>query len=273
LGNILHLMLKHFALSTAVAFCTACPAFAGPYDDIVSLEVLPGWETQAGTRMTGFRLTLKPGWKTYWRSPGVAGIPPVFHWSGSRNLDAVQMHWPVPEVFYQSGMRSIGYENVVTIPVEVHPKSDGPVRMQGQLEIGVCEDICIPVAMDFELLLNGQTARDPQLIAALIDQPYSASDADVRQVTCRFDPTEAGLQMTAEIELPPTGGSEVVVIESTGSNLWVSEADAERRGERLIAVADIQDMSGGPIVINRSDLRLTVLGAQRAVDIRGCAAG
>src|SRR5690606_3324502 len=42
----------------------------------------------------GLHVALAPGWKTYWRSPGEAGIPPSFDWSGSRNLAAATVLWP-----------------------------------------------------------------------------------------------------------------------------------------------------------------------------------
>src|SRR6056297_1113481 len=76
--------------------------------DVVRAEVLPGWTTGAGTRMAALRLTLAPGWKTYWRAPGDAGIPPAFDWSGSRNLKGVAFHWPAPDVFQSYGIRTIG---------------------------------------------------------------------------------------------------------------------------------------------------------------------
>ena len=34
----------------------------------------------------GLHLKMKPGWKTYWRSPGDAGLPPQLSWEGSGNL-------------------------------------------------------------------------------------------------------------------------------------------------------------------------------------------
>ena len=36
----------------------------------------------------GVEIKLKAGWKTYWRYPGDAGVPPRFDWSGSENLAA-----------------------------------------------------------------------------------------------------------------------------------------------------------------------------------------
>ncbi|MFY8145805.1 MAG: protein-disulfide reductase DsbD domain-containing protein, partial [Rhodobacter sp.] len=86
--------LKHcLALVLALA-CLSHPARAMTQDDLLSAEVLPGWRTEQGTHMAALRLTLAPGWKTYWRSPGDAGIPPLFNWSGSQNLSGVRVHWP-----------------------------------------------------------------------------------------------------------------------------------------------------------------------------------
>ena len=39
----------------------------------------------AGLR-AGVEIRLKPGWHTYWRYPGDAGVPPRFSFAGSQNL-------------------------------------------------------------------------------------------------------------------------------------------------------------------------------------------
>ena len=36
--------------------------------------------------LAGVELLLADGWKTYWRMPGDAGVPPSFDWAGSRNV-------------------------------------------------------------------------------------------------------------------------------------------------------------------------------------------
>src|SRR5882724_3543347 len=41
-------------------------------------------------------IALEPGFKTYWRMPGDSGVPPLFDWSGSRNLASIAPAWPVP---------------------------------------------------------------------------------------------------------------------------------------------------------------------------------
>src|SRR5215470_11524610 len=41
----------------------------------------------------GLQFTLKPGWKTYWRSAGDAGLPVTVDWTGSTNLANAAMAW------------------------------------------------------------------------------------------------------------------------------------------------------------------------------------
>lgn len=241
--------------------------------DLVTLELLPGWETAQGTVMAGIRLRLAPGWKTYWRAPGEAGIPPLFSWAGSRNLVAAGFHWPVPQVFMTSGMRSIGYHDEVVIPLELTPADPAaPLHVAGQVDLGICEDICVPVSLNFEGDLAVGSHRDPGIVAALVDQPLAAGDAGVTGVACGFVPEGDGLRITAALDLPPTGRSEMVVIEPGEPDIWISPAQTYRDGGRLIASAMILPTGGGAVAVDRDRLRLTVIGDGRAVDIRGCPA-
>src|SRR5436309_13604570 len=41
--------------------------------------------------LAGVEITLGEGWKTYWRMPGDAGVPPSFDWSGSTNVASVEV--------------------------------------------------------------------------------------------------------------------------------------------------------------------------------------
>jgi DsbC/DsbD-like thiol-disulfide interchange protein len=243
-------------------------------EDLVSIEVLPGWRTVAGTLMAGLRITLAPGWKTYWRAPGTAGIPPLFDWTGSANVSAAAFHWPVPEVFDRNGIMSIGYAGQVVIPVEVTTANPGqPVRLAGTVELGVCHDICVPVELRFDKTIPAEGRRDSAIAAALVDRPLTAEEAGVSRIACRIAPTGSGLRLTAEIDLPPTGLPEVVVVETADPGIRVSEAETRRDGGRLTAVADLAGPGGGGFALDRSGIRLTVLGTDSAVDILGCPAG
>lgn len=252
--------------------CLTQAAMAGQYDDMVDIEVLPGWRAADGTHMAALQLTLKPGWKTYWRSPGDAGIPPILVWSGSRNLESAQVTWPTPKVFDQSGMTSIGYKDRVILPITLTPKNAGKaINMKLRLQIGICRDVCVPAQFTLKQELAADlTNRDPKIAAALAERPYSAAEAGVRAISCSISLTEDGILLRAEIDMPAIGGTEFVVFEAGDAQIWSSEAQVKRQGRRLIAETEMMHVNGSGFALNRSALRITVLGKTRAVDIQGC---
>lgn len=245
------------------------PLFASPPETVVTLEVLPGWDTDSGTHMAGLRLTMAPGWKTYWRAPGEAGLPPLFDWSGSENLAGLRVHWPVPEIFDQEGMRSIGYYDSVVLPLEIAPDGAGPIRLAGSIDLGVCKDVCVPARLEFVADLSRPGRRNGAIVAALIDRPLQAGEAGLSAVACRIVPTPEGFAVNATLDLPRVGQPENVVIETADPEAWVSEPETRREGETLHAEAEIR----GGSAIDRSGLRITVLGSGRAVEVQGCPAG
>lgn len=256
--------------------CCAAPAAAeDKFKTPVNAHVLPGWVQADGTRMAGLHLSLAPGWKTYWRAPGDAGIPPQFDWSGSKNARSVAVTWPTPKVFDQNGMRSIGYTDDLVIPLTIVPQRGGdPVRLRVKMDLGVCADICVPHSLSFdaEIATTNRTPT-PQIAAALAARPYTAREAGVTAATCRIEPTADGLRIRTRVAMPTAGGSEVVVIEPGIADVWVSESDTRREGNHVIATSDMMHVNAGPIAVQRSDIRITVLGSSHAVDIQGCTPG
>ncbi len=262
--------MKTLALALSVL---ATSAAAQSLDGVATLDVLPGWRAADGTHMAGLHITLAPGWKTYWRAPGDAGIPPQIDFSSSDNVASARFLWPVPEVFDQGGMRSIGYDGGVVIPVALTPQAGGAMTLSGMLDIGVCEEICVPVQLPFSLTLPEAGARDPQIVASLVDRPLTASEAAVTGATCAVRPSADGLTVTATLTMPQAGRREEVVIEAGDARIWVSEPDVSRRGDQLTATVDMVHVAGGAFALDRSGVRVTVLGSDHAVDIQGCSAG
>ncbi len=262
-----------------IAVVAACLSFGAPalaqgVDQLVELEVLEGGQTANGTLQGALRLKLKDGWKTYWRAPGDAGIPPQFNWKGSGNVQDVSITWPAPSVIDQNGLRSIGYEDELVLPVEITPKNPAkPVRLRGEMDLGVCKDVCVPGRLDIDHTLRADADRHPMIAAALAQRPYSAREAGVSHAACRLSPTSDGMQIEARITMPSAGGSEVTVIEPGNPTLWASQPQTERRGDTLIARSEVVNVSGQPFALDRSEVRITVLGAKHAVDIIGCSAG
>lgn len=262
------------AVMLALAFgpgpATAENAAADP-GSVVTLEVLPGWRTAEGHHMAGLRLRLAPGWKTYWRTPGAAGLPPIFDFAGSTGIAAVEPAWPVPTMFGPEGARSIGYDGEVTIPLDL-TLAEGATHLAGEVEIGVCQEICMPVRLSFAVDLPVEGDRDPAIVAALVDRPMTPQEADA-SATCDVSPTSEGLGLVVRVAMPALGPDEAVVIESADPSLWISGITVTRHGPDLVATAEALARDGGPASLDRASLRITVLGGGRAVDIPGCDAG
>lgn len=251
----------------------AGPARAMSQADILSAELLPGWRTESGSYMTALRLTLAKDWKTYWRSPGDAGIPPMFDWRGSENLGAVQFHWPRPHVFSANGLQSIGYKHELVLPIEIMPEDPSrPILLRATVDLGVCLDICMPATVSFEAEIGGDGGSDPLILAALKARPATAAEAGLRRIVCHVEPTSDGLRLTAVIAMPPTGGAETVVFEPGSGEVWVSDAVVTRDGNTLTATSDLVSETASPIALDRKSVVVTVLGQDRAVEILGCPA-
>lgn len=266
-----HILSGLFVATLGIAPAQAKDPLASP----INAEILPGWQQKDGTRIAAIRFTLAQGWKTYWRTPGEGGIPPQFHWKGSRNLANVAITWPTPEVFHQNGMRTIGYEDELVLPLVIAPRRDGtPVKLVGKIDLGVCKDICMPETVHIKAVLDTASAKPvPAIAAALAARPYSGSEAGVRAVSCSVKPNQYGLEIEAKITLPKTGGREVVVIEPGSDQIWASETDATRQGSTLTARGDMMSLNGKPFALDRSAIKITVIGSRKAVEISGCTPG
>lgn len=243
--------------------------------EMVQARVLPGWTAADGSHMAALHLTLAPGWKTYWRAPGDAGIPPAMDLAGSHNLAGVTPVWPTPEVFFQNGMQTVGYAEQLVLPLRIEPQNTAqPAHIAAQIQIGVCNTICVPVDLDIALDLPAQ-GSDPQqamIRAALADQPITADSARVGAVDCTLNPIKDGLALTVNIAMPSAGGTETVLIETADPLVWVAETAGTRQGGTLTATTELVHVSGQAFALDRSGLRMTVLGAEHAVDIQGCTA-
>lgn len=226
-----------------------------------------------GAHMTAMDLTLAPGWKTYWRSPGEAGIPPSFNWSGSENVKSVRIHWPVPTVFETNGMQTIGYHDGLLLPLEVTAIDPAlPVHLSVRMELGVCDDICMPAALSLETDLTAPGRPDSEIDAALARRATTAGEAGVSRVACRVDPIADGLRLTATLRLPDPGSAEVVAFETDVPDVWVAEADTRREGGELVSVTELVAPAGTPFALDRSGVTMTILTAGKAIEVRGCPA-
>ncbi len=236
------------------------------------IDLLPGWRMDDGARMAGLRIALDDGWKTYWRVPGEAGIPPTFDWSGSENVASVEVLWPRPVAFESYGLVTLGYKREVVLPLRVIPADPAlPARLSLSLAYGVCSDICMPEMEQVELRLPvGAEGPREAVEAAMAAVPASPAEAGAEVLRCSLTGTGEDRRLEALLRLPaPPVGPPLAVVEAP-EPLWFGPAEAEADGALVRVTAPLDPISTVPAWLDRGSVRLTLLHGGGAVDFRGC---
>ena len=103
--------------------------------------------TPGQAREVILRLSMDPGWHTYWKNPGDSGQAPRIRWKLPNGFTAADIRWPTPVRISTPPLMTYGYENEVDLLTGL--RVDANVR-PGQYKARVeanwleCADICLP---------------------------------------------------------------------------------------------------------------------------------
>jgi thiol:disulfide interchange protein DsbD len=128
---------------------------------------------------------IKPGWHTYWRTPGDAGEPITIQWTLPAGVSAGPIQWPTPERFNYSGIAGFGYTGHAALLTElkIDPSVAAPAEMLLKADVTwlSCSDVCIPeegsVSLPLKIAAAGahrNTAESPAIAAARKSLPRPA---------------------------------------------------------------------------------------------------
>jgi DsbC/DsbD-like thiol-disulfide interchange protein len=116
----------------------------------------------------GVEIALEPGWHTYWRYPGVSGIPPRLDFADSENVRRVTVSYPVPERYDDGTGISLIYRDSVVFPFVVEAADpEKPVSLRLGALLGVCREICIPAEAEATVAIPLKPEADPLTRATL----------------------------------------------------------------------------------------------------------
>jgi thiol:disulfide interchange protein DsbD len=161
------------------------------------------------TTTVALRLVHEAHWHTYWRNPGVAGLPTTIAWELPAGFAAGPIQWPAPEITDTGGLLTYGYGSDLLLLVDIAvPATAVPataVTLRAKAEWLTCKESCVPGAAKLALTLPvaAEAGADP-LWAARI----AAARAAVPQPTDRLlaHAYRNGRDITIRVE--PRGGSE-----------------------------------------------------------------
>jgi DsbC/DsbD-like thiol-disulfide interchange protein len=212
--------MKNSLLLCLALAALPCPASAAATDWIeqdgarirlVAAEPAP----DASEIRAALVVELKPGWKTYWRDPGDAGVPPQFSLTGGANVSAARLDFPAPDRIVEGSVRSIGYKHPLSFPLTLTLQTPGALSViKATAFLGICEEICVPVQVEFALDV-------PAAVGSTADQALvqAAFDALPKQGNASFGLTSLSYQPKAldiEIAAPPSAQPPELFISAGG---------------------------------------------------------
>ncbi|MFI0845683.1 protein-disulfide reductase DsbD domain-containing protein [Mesorhizobium sp. IMUNJ 23232] len=154
-----HISLASAAIMAGLA--GAASASSSPWIDVQGARVrlvTSGNPDNDGVLRGALEINLVPGWKTYWRDPGDAGVPPMIDVTASTNIKSADLDFPAPERHDEGDFSWAGYDRPVSLPVSFRLEdATKPVSVRASIFLGVCETICVPVKADIAI----DPAADP----------------------------------------------------------------------------------------------------------------
>ncbi|MEO5757682.1 MAG: protein-disulfide reductase DsbD domain-containing protein [Mesorhizobium sp.] len=176
--------LKILLLGAAISLGSGLPAFASSSAWYTSEGgkvrlVTTGKPDDAGRIQGVLDIALKPGWKTYWRDPGDAGVPPQLDVSASTNISEAALSFPAPQRHDDGYGKWAGYNYPVSLPVTFTLATPNqPAVIDADIFLGICETICIPVQT--RLTVDPGSDPDNAEDAALIKASLTALPTPAR---------------------------------------------------------------------------------------------
>lgn len=156
-----------------------------------------------GSIMAVLDVDLEPGWKTYWREPGSAGIPPTLDFSQSRGVVMNELLFPPPVRVDDGYAIWAGYTAPVRFPVSLKVRAPGSLEIRALAFIGICEKICVPFQAELTVDIPDTTSGSDEA-KAIVNEAMAAlpenQTGDFRFTDIRVD-TER-MQIDVGVALP-----------------------------------------------------------------------
>jgi DsbC/DsbD-like thiol-disulfide interchange protein len=237
-------------------------------------RLIAGSSPAGGTAFVraGIEIRLKPGWHTYWRYPGDAGVPPQFDFAGSQNVKQVHVLWPAPQRLPEDGGISIGYARDVLLPLHVVAQDPNkPVTLKLKLDYAVCEKLCVPAEARNELILNGApTSQDAALAAAEARVPKRHALGDGQTLAIRSVRREAGPERSRiVVDVASPMGTTVDLFAEGPTPQWALPLPAAVDGAPDGIKRFTFDLDGAPpgATYEGASITLTAVGEQGAIEV------
>jgi thiol:disulfide interchange protein/DsbC/DsbD-like thiol-disulfide interchange protein len=174
----------------------AAPRDPSPHSDATLISDVSS--VRPGEHVTvAVRLTLDPGWHTYWINPGDAGLPLKVKWTLPAGVTAGALQFPTPHLTPQAPLMSYGYEDEVFVLTELQVPANAVVgsslHVTGKAEWLACAEVCLPATgpLSLDIPVAAGVATPTQFATALTNA-RAQLPAPSTEWTARAWATKAG---------------------------------------------------------------------------------
>ena len=157
--------MMRILLAAAIMLCCAVPAAAqiNPGPRVAASLIAESGEIAPGRSVTvALEEKIAPGWHTYWRNPGEAGLPTEIKWALPTGWNAGAIAWPYPKRLPVGPLMQYGYEGTVwlltTITAPHNAKPGDVATLKADADWLVCKEVCIPEETVLSLALTVSAA-------------------------------------------------------------------------------------------------------------------
>jgi thiol:disulfide interchange protein/DsbC/DsbD-like thiol-disulfide interchange protein len=213
----------------------------------------------------GLLLRMAPGWHTYWKFSGDAGLPTELKWKLPPGWKIGDIQWPVPLKTIDPGdIETYGYENEVFLMQEITPPSklaDSSVKLSTEASWLVCEKICIPggatLLLDLPVASTSQPANADVFARYRRLLPQNLPGPDVARADWSRVGSDLRLKITSEtlakypaVDFFPLPGQETIVghpaVQSRNNNEIVFRIPLESAPKDLSLMAGLMVFAHQP---------------------------
>ena len=203
------------------------------------------------TVLAGLDLKMEPGWHTYWKNPGAAGMATKIEWQLPPGVTAGEIQWPLPEKLPPADVTTYGYDDEVVLLVPLKLAADlkpGPSDLKAKVSWLECKEACVPGSSDVEATLNiGNETKDsadrqkiqlwqhrvPMFLVNTLNTPFRAwwergANGDTRPLIMEWPVNEDVFDASHWVDFIPDA-SDQFEIQGTTENIPAGEGKEQFR--------------------------------------------
>ena len=187
------------------------------------------------TIWAGVEMKMAPGWHTYWRNGGDAGIPTSVTWTLPPGVSAGAIEWPVPEKSVtpagDTPLYTYGYEKEVMLLVPIKLAADlrpGPVQLNAEVAWMECKSTC-----------NRYTAKVSASLTVGGEDKPSANAGLMEQWRARLPQTNAPGPATAQWETASLKSPRAIIIDWKSAGKAADFYPFEEQGAEVQGATEI----------------------------------